>query len=179
MKRARSKLLWQGSSWDLRLVKLMLPDGSVEERAAIEHPGSVILVPIRPSPNGTEVLMLRQYRYPLDEWIVELPAGTRETDEPWLACAQRELREETGFRADTFTGLGNIWPLPSTSDEVMMLYLAEGLTPDPLPGDKDEELEITPMLWGDVVAMAEDGRLQDAKSIIAILRAARHLSSSN
>lgn len=177
VKRVSSKLLWQQeSSWRLRLDVLQLANGRSTEKAAVEHPGSVVLVPVRPSANGTEVLMLRQFRHVLNQTIMELPAGTRGWEEDWLTCAQRELREETGYRAAKFIPLGQMWPAPGISDELMQLYLAESLTPDPLPGDEDEQIEILPMLLADLVEMAQNGRLQDAKSIIGILRANRLLA---
>lgn len=172
-----SKPLWQqGDSWRLRLDTLQLPNGRILEKAAVEHPGSVVLVPVRPSAGGPEVLMLRQYRHALDQVILELPAGTRGWEEEWLACAQRELREETGHRAEKFTELGQIWPAPGISDELMQLYLAEELTPAPLPGDEDEMIELVPMLLVELVEMAGNRRLQDAKSVVAILRAAHILA---
>ncbi len=178
IKRTSSCLLWQQEdSWRLRLDKLQLPNGRFLQKAAVEHPGAVVLVPLRASANGTELLMLRQYRHVLDQTILELPAGTRGWNEDWLACAQRELREETGHRAEKFTPLGQIWPAPGISDEIMHLYLAETLTPDPLPGDEDEAIEVTPMSLADLVEMAWNGRLQDAKSIVGILRASHYLAS--
>ena len=172
-----SKLLWQQEdSWRLRLDMLQLPDGRTAQKGAVEHPGAVVLVPILPSAQGPEVLMLRQYRHVLDTDILELPAGTRGWDEPWLTCAQRELREETGHRAETFTSLGQVWPAPGLSDELMQLYLAEELTPAPLPGDEDEAIEVVPMPLAELETMAWDGRLLDAKSIVAILRIARLLA---
>jgi ADP-ribose pyrophosphatase len=178
VKRIDSKPLWQqGDSWRLRLDTLQLPNGRILEKAAVEHPGAVVLVPVRPSANGPEVLMLRQYRHVLDQTILELPAGTRGWDEAWLACAQRELREETGHRAEKFTELGQIWPAPGISDELMQLYLAEELTLAPLPGDEDEMIELVPMSLTKLVEMAGNGRLQDAKSIIGILRAAQFVAN--
>ncbi|MAT99434.1 MAG: hypothetical protein CL608_20020 [Anaerolineaceae bacterium] len=173
IKKIASKPLWQqGNSWRLRLDTLQLPDGRTIEKGAIEHPGAVVLVPVRPSANGLEVLMLRQYRHVLDQTILELPAGTRGWEEDWLACAQRELREETGHRAEKFTELGQIWPAPGITDELMQLYLAEELTPAPLPGDEDELIELVPTPLDELVAMAGNGRLQDGKSIVGILRTA-------
>ena len=171
IKRTHSEPLWQqGDSWRLRLDTLQLPNGRTLQKAAVSHPGAVVLVPIRPSDAGPEILMLRQYRHVLDQEILELPAGTRGWEEDWLACAQRELREETGFRADSFTPLGQVWPAPGLSNELLALYLAEGLHPDPLDGDVDELIE--------VVAMAQDGRLQDAKSVVGVLRTAVYLQSN-
>ncbi|MCP4362841.1 MAG: NUDIX hydrolase [Chloroflexi bacterium] len=172
MKVVHSDVVWQGSSWRLRVDSLQMPDGTAVTRGIIEHPGSVVLVPLRPSANGPEILMLRQYRLAFDDTILELPAGTRGWDEDWLICAQRELREETGFRAAQFTSLGEVWPAPGLSDERMHIYLAQELTLDPLPSDADEMIELAPMLLSDLLLMAQDGRLQDAKSVVAVWRAA-------
>ena len=168
---ADSRVEWAGSSWRLRVREVLRPDGRAEEQGFLEHPGAVVLVPLRAD---GEVLMVRQHRPTLEQTILELPAGTRGWEEPWLACAQRELREETGFRAETFTALGEVWPAPGYSDEVMVLYLATGLTPDPLEADFDEVLELEPLPLERLVSMARDGRLQDAKSIVGILRTAAH-----
>lgn len=164
---------WQNEKWRLDVYDLEKPDGSKVETGVVRHPGAVILVPI--DDNG-DVVMLRQYRLPLNKIILEIPAGTRETKaEPWLECAQRELREETGFRAAEFHNLGLLWPLPGASDEELTLFVATGLTRDPLPQDFDEEIEIVHMDLDELCAMALDGRLQDMKSCVALLRAQRFL----
>ena len=119
--------------------------------------------------------MLRQYRLSLNETILELPAGTREPDEEWLACAQRELQEETGYRAENWISLGHVWPAPGLTNEEMAIYLASGLSPAPLPADADEEIEVEKMPLRDLAKMALDGRLMDAKSVVALLRAAAYL----
>ncbi|NJN54156.1 MAG: NUDIX hydrolase [Anaerolineae bacterium] len=126
-------------------------------------------------PTAPEILMLRQYRLALDATILELPAGTRGWQEPWQECAQRELREETGFRAAHFSHLGQIWPAPGLTDEVMHLVLAQDLTADPLPGDVDETIEVIPMPLSELIEMAQDGRLQDAKSVVALWRTAVYI----
>ena len=176
LKRESFRTAWQGSSWRLRVETVILPDGSTLERGVVEHPGSVVMVPLRHSSSDLEVLMLRQYRHVVDEVVLELPAGTRGWDEDWLACAQRELREEAGYRAQTLIPLGEIWPAPGISTEVMALYLATELSLDPLAADLDEELEVQPMPLAELIAMAQDGRLQDAKSTVGILRAAVYLN---
>jgi ADP-ribose pyrophosphatase len=170
------ELIWQkAASWRLVMRTAVLPDGTAHRQPLVEHPGAVVLIPLRPAADGWELLLIRQYRRALQQEILELPAGTRGWEEDWRACAQRELREETGFRAARLTFLGEIWPTPGISDELMQLYLAQELTPDPLPGDVDEQITVTPLPLETAVAMAEDGRLQDAKSIVGILRAARFL----
>ncbi|MCA9937336.1 MAG: NUDIX hydrolase [Anaerolineales bacterium] len=163
-----ARVLWDGPSWQFCLRQITLPDGQTLEKGIIDHPGSVLMVPLQ----GDQVLLLRQYRLALDEVILELPAGTRHPDESWLACAQRELREETGYRANSFTSLGEIWLAPGLSNERMALFLATDLAPDPLPGDVDEEIEVISMPLTAAVQMALSGQMRDAKSIVALLRVA-------
>ena len=172
----QSRIVWQGK-WRLRVDTFRLADGGVYERGVIDHPGAVVLVPLLPGDDGLRVLMLRQYRPALERTILELPAGTREADEPWLVCAQRELREETGQRAATFTALGEVWAAPGLTNERMAVFLAEGLSGDPLPMDDDEQSTVEAWSLAELASMAIDGRLDDAKSVVGILRAARHVAS--
>jgi ADP-ribose pyrophosphatase len=169
-----SRIVWEGA-WRMRVDTVQLPNGRTLERAAVEHPGSVVLVPLQEDTGNPHVLMLRQYRFSLQQTILELPAGTRGWGEPWLDCAQRELREETGYRAADFVSLGRVWPAPGITDEEMALFLAKGLTADPLAADEDEEIAVEAIALSELAAMAVDGRLQDAKSVVAILRTAAYL----
>lgn len=177
MQITRSQLVWQGESWRLREYTLALPGSTAVTRGIVEHPGSVVLVPVRPSAQGPEVLMIRQYRLALKQTILELPAGTRGWEEDWELCAQRELREETGYRAGQITSLGDIWPAPGLSDEQMRIYLAQDLHPAPLPADADETITVTPLLLADLWQMTQDGLLPDAKSAVGILRAVTYFHS--
>jgi ADP-ribose pyrophosphatase len=174
-----SRIAWQGRSWRLLVQSSQSLDGSIVERGMVEHPGAVVLVPVRKTEKGFEVLMLYQYRRVLDRSILELPAGTREGQEPWLACAQRELQEETGYRADHFQELGRCWPAPGMSNEVMSIYLATGLHPDPLPQDSDEIIEVRHFLLQTLVEMALNGQIHDAKSVVGILRTAHFLQGNS
>jgi ADP-ribose pyrophosphatase len=169
-----TRIVWEGK-WRVRVDTFRLAGGQRYERGAIEHPGAVVLAPVRPGPDGYEVLMLRQYRPALDKTILELPAGTRDPAESWLDCAQRELQEETGYRAATLTPLGEVWVAPGLSNERMALFLAADLTADPRPMDVDEEIAVEVWPLAELAAMALDGRLEDAKSVVAILRAANYL----
>lgn len=167
-----ARVQWQDKNWRLLVKRFTLPNGASFERGIVDHPGSVVIVPLL----GESVLMLWQHRSTLGHEILEVPAGTREWDEAWLDCAQRELQEETGYRAADFIPLGEVWPAPGLTNELMALYLATGLEPDPLPGDPDEQIQVRPMALQDLVVMALDGRLKDAKSVVSILRAAKYLS---
>lgn len=177
MHHLQSRVVWEGK-WRVRVDTYRLDDGRLYERGAIDHPGAVVLVPLQIAEDGTpQLLMLRQYRPALGKTILELPAGTREPDEPWLSCAQRELQEETGYRAANFDSLGEVWAAPGLSNERMALYLAGGLQADPRPMDVDEEITVEVWPLATLVEMALDGRLEDAKSVVAILRTARFLES--
>lgn len=180
----KSNIAWEGSSWRLRVDTLVTPDGTELDKGFIEHPGAVVLIPVQETATSTssvqaispEIIMISQYRRAIDETILELPAGTREWDEDWLACAQRELREETGYRADKIVLIGEFWPSPGLSNELMRLCLATGLHADPLPGDVDEEIEVRPMPLDTLVDMAKNGQILDAKSIVGVLKAADYLA---
>jgi ADP-ribose pyrophosphatase len=184
MKVKQSQIAWEGTSWRLRVDTLVAPDGTELDKGLIEHPGAVVLIPVRETSNATssvpaspEILMIKQYRRAIDEYLLELPAGTREWDEDWLVCAQRELREETGFRADKITLIGEFWPSPGISSELMRLCLATGLHEAPLPGDIDEDIQVQPMLLDKLVDMAKNGQILDAKSIVGILKATDYLAT--
>jgi ADP-ribose pyrophosphatase len=178
MDKFRDEVVWEGKSWDLRLISIALPDGSLYESAYIDHPGSVVIVPLLGSDTDPEVLMLRQQRHAIGKAIIELPAGTRGQDEDLLLCAQRELREETGHSAELFVDLGKYLPAPGVTNEVMSLFLATGLKYDPLPKDIDEEIELVSFAFDYLLAMALDGRLQDAKSVVGILRSAVYIQAA-
>ncbi len=172
-KDAPSKIVWQGRSWRLRVFQQATHAGHTLERGIIEHPGSVVIVPVQ----DDRVLMLSQYRLALDKTILELPAGTRNWDEEWQACAERELREETGYRGAKWISFGKVWPAPGITDELMAIYLATDMSWDPLPADEDEEIEVQSLRINQAIDMALDGQLMDAKSIVGILRARSLISS--
>lgn len=175
MKTEEPETVWRGESWRLLVARRLLSGGVEVETAYIDHPGAVVIVPWRESGAEPEVLMLRQYRHSLRDSILELPAGTRGWDEDWMSCAQRELMEETGYRAQQLHNLGQCWPAPGVSNEVMTFFLATQLRYDPLPKDMDEEIEVLPLSFGTVLTMALNGELRDAKSVVGIVRTAYYL----
>jgi len=170
-----NRIVWQNDAWRLRVETAKNNDK--KEVGYIEHPGAVVIVPLHIKNGRTELLMLRQYRHAIRQTLLELPAGTRGWDEDWRICAQRELREETGFRAEKLINLGNLWPVPGYSSEHMAVYLASSLEEDPLPQDEDEVIEVVSMPLSELALMAQDGRLRDAKSIVAILRTIFYLET--
>lgn len=142
--------------------------GLTHEIEVVRHPGAVVVLPIH---QDGHMVLLRQYRYPLNETILELPAGTLEHGEDPAACAQRELAEETGFQAREWTSLGTLVPAPGFCDELQHLYVARGLTPASSIADNDEEISVVTMGRHEIESAILSGELRDAKSIALLFRA--------
>lgn len=177
MKQPQNKYTaWQGSSWRLDVQEYQTTTGKKVEKGQIIHPGSVLLIPLRQGQSELELLLIRQYRPSLGQFILELPAGGKDhADEAWLTCAQRELQEETGFRAEHFFPLGEIWLAPGLTNERMQMFIATHLTPSPLPQDLDEQIELAPMPFSQALHWAETGQFTDAKTVVGIWRTAVYL----
>jgi ADP-ribose pyrophosphatase len=134
-----SKHVYQGRVLNLRLDTGELANGATTFREIVEHRGSVAVVAV----NGQgKVLLVRQYRKAAEEGLLEIPAGTLDNTENVLECVQRELREETGFRAGKVEKLFSGYISPGYSTEVIHLYLCTDLTPSPLTPDADEAIEV-------------------------------------
>ena len=116
-----------------------------------------------------QVILIRQYRHVTDDFAWEIPGGGLHPGESPDAAAQRELREEAGYRAGRLRRLGSFWPNNAYLDEVIHVYLAEDLTPDPLPADQDEQLERQSFPFAEALAMAQDDRITCGLTKLAIL----------
>ena len=168
-----SEIVYKGRAITLRRDNLRTPDDHTVSYDIIEHPGSIILVPVD---EKGQVLFVRQYRHAAEEDMLELPAGTREAGETPQACAAREIREETGMAAANLQKIGAFYLAPGYSTELMHVFLATGLTPAPLAADADEFLSVETMPLADAFKLAESGKLSDAKSLAALLLARPHLT---
>jgi ADP-ribose pyrophosphatase len=158
--------------FDVVRSSVRFPDGSVAERSLIRHPGAVALVAIA---DDGRWLLVRQYRLAAGKELLEVPAGTLDPGEAPETTAQRELREETGFAADSLEPLGGTYMVPGYGSEFIHYFLATGLRPDPLDQDEDEHLSAPiPMTYDEVVAAVEDGRVEDAKTVAALFLYDRH-----
>ena len=171
------RLLGRRTVYDGRVLKvgvdrLELPDGDTVDFELIRHSGGAVVVPIT---DAGEVLLLRHYRYTTEGWLLEAPAGKLEPGENPEVCARRELEEETGWRASELTSLGAIWTSPGFTDEVLHLFMARGLEPGTQALEQMELLTVETLALDEAVAMARDGRIDDAKTICAVLRAAAAL----
>ena len=150
-----------------------LPDGNTASREVIRHIGAVCVIPVT---EENEVIMERQYRYPINRVIWEIPAGKLDAaNEDWLNAAKRELREETGYTADEWIPLGDFHPAPAYSDEYISMYMARKLHPGKRHLDEDEFLDVFTVPLSELVEDVMAGRISDAKTQTAVLKAARML----
>ncbi|NPA06510.1 MAG: NUDIX hydrolase [Chloroflexi bacterium] len=160
----------------LRADLVRAPDQRTHTWYVLEHPGSVVIVPI--DAHG-RVWFVRQYRHAVGRVLLEFPAGTLEPDESPLTCAQRELAEEIGMRATDWLELGTFYVAPGYSSERMVAYLARGL--EPVSGaspDADELLKPEAYPLTQVETWMRTGRIQDGKSLAAWLLAQAHLTAA-
>lgn len=169
-KKSHEKLLESHLAYQGKVVKLRLDTYESQDKTKlfelVEHPGAVVLLPI--DPKG-RILMIRQWRRAVEEILLELPAGTLEENEDPLFCAQRELQEETGFKAGKLTNLTSFYSAPGFCNEKLHLFLAEDLLPSNLPQDEDEGIDLAPMQLSEAIELIEKGLCRDAKTIASIL----------
>ena len=169
----RSETLLQGRVFRIRRDTLKTPDGRETKFEIIEHGGSVIVVPVDES---GDMYFVRQYRHAAGRNLLELPAGTRDGDEPYEACAAREIREETGMEAGELQKVGEFFLAPGYSSEFMEVYLATDLKHNPLEADEDEFLTVEKYPVKQAIEMAERGEMPDAKSLAALLMVKPYLN---
>jgi len=168
--RVSSEPVYQGKLLHVRCDRVRLPDGALATREYIVHPGAVLVVPVLPD---GRLVVERQYRYPLQRVFVEFPAGKLDPGETALATGRRELEEEAGYTARTWTHLGTIHPLLSYSTEVIEIFLAEGLEHVGAKLDDGEFLEVGSMSVEEMLAGIDRGEITDAKTVTALLLYAR------
>ena len=161
-----SELLLQGRNFKIRRDTLKTPDGHETKLEIIEHGGSVVLVPLDQEGN---VIFVRQYRHAAGCDLLELPAGTRNSDESFEDCAAREIREETGMKAGRLQKVGEFFLAPGYSSEFMAVYLAIELRHNPLEADEDEFLQVEKFSVAEADRMFERGEVPDSKSLAAWL----------
>lgn len=163
-----TELVFDGKLLKVYRDRVRLPDGSEGKREYARHPGAVVVVAVLPDGG---LAFVRQFRYPLRRAFLELPAGKIDPGEDLLACAQRELREETGFEAGEWRHLGVIHPCIGYSDERIEIFLARELNHVGHALDDGEFLELLTLSVDEAIAACADGRITDAKTIATLFRA--------
>ncbi len=163
------KTVWRGNAVNFDVDTVRLPNGKLATREFINHPGAVGVVPFL---DRETIVMVRQYRHPVGEVTLELPAGKLDAGESVLTCLKRELQEETGYTARKFVPLLRYWPTPAFADEVLHLYVATGLKAGNMNTDEDEFLERVTMPFRKAVEMVRRGKIKDSKTVVGLLACA-------
>lgn len=161
------EIKYEGRIIRLRVDKAQLPNGRIATREVVEHNGGVCIAALT---EQRELLFVRQFRYPYQEVVLELPAGKIDKGEEPLACGKRELTEETGASAQQYRSLGRLYPSPGYCGEVIHLFLATGLSFGRMNPDEDEFLEVERIPLEKAVQMVLDNEVPDAKTQVAVLK---------
>jgi len=161
-----SKQVYQGHFIDLRRDRVRLPDGREAAREYVVHPGAVMIVAILPD---GQLVMERQYRYPVRQTMIEFPAGKLDAGEGGLACAQRELLEETGYRAQRWAKAGIMHPVIGYATEIIEIWFADGLSLGERHLDDGEFLDVFTATADELDQWMQQGQLTDAKTIVGMM----------
>lgn len=167
-----SELVLDGGMMRVKRDQVRLPSGNQSQREFILHPGAVLIVPVLENGN---LLLERQFRYPLNRVFVELPAGKIDPGEDVLLTGQRELLEETGYIAQEWIYLGLQHPCIGYSDEVIYMFLARGLEAGEADCDEDEALDIFEASLDDCMQMVATQQITDSKTILALMYFEKYL----
>ena len=167
-----SETIASGGLLTVKRDQVRLPNGTTAQREYVVHPGAVVVVPLLPNGN---VILEKQFRYPLHQVFIELPAGKIDAGEDILMTGQRELLEETGYTATNWIKLGHQHPCIGYSNEVIHMYLASGLSLGAHQRDEDEHLEVFEAPFGHCLKMIQHGEITDGKTMVALYLAEKYL----
>ena len=175
-KQVETETVFKGMIVNVRKDVAELQNGNRADREVVEHPGGVGIVAIT---NDNKVLMVRQYRYPMEEEILEIPAGKLDGDEDPFECAVRELSEETGYTAARYVDLGAIYPSPGFCRETLYLYLALDLQQGEMHLDENELLSVEQVDIDELIDQIMANKLKDAKSVVGVMKAKLYLETAS
>lgn len=175
-KQIETSVLYRGIIVNVRRDVAQLQNGVRVPREVVEHPGGVGIIPVT---DDGKILMVRQYRYPMGEELLEIPAGKLDNGEDPLECAMRELSEETGCTAGKFVDLGATYPSPGFCRETLYLYLALDLKSGEMHLDVNELLSVEAVDIDELIDMIMANKLPDAKTIIGVLKAKKFLEMNS
>lgn len=171
-----SETIASGGMLTVKRDQVRLPNGNISQREYVIHPGAVVIVPILPNGN---IVLEKQFRYPLHQVFIELPAGKIDAGEDILSTGQRELLEETGYTASEWVKLGRQHPCIGYSNEVIHMYLARGLSAGNHRRDLDEHLEVFDASLSDCLNMIQNAEITDGKTIIALFMTEKYLAKNS
>ncbi len=157
--------IFAGKVIRVQVDEVELPDGKMAKRELVKHSGAVGILAITPE---QKIVLVRQFRKPLEKTILEIPAGKLESGEHPDRCAERELEEETGYRADQLKRVTSFYTSPGFADEIIHLYQAKGLQKGQMQPDQDEFVELVELTLDECFREMEKGVICDAKTILAI-----------
>jgi ADP-ribose pyrophosphatase len=166
--RLTSQAVFDGRIVRVRVDTVAMPNGVQATREVVDHKPAVVIVPIDDAGN---VVLVRQWRYPIEQALLEAPAGILEPPETPDECAQRELGEETGLASMNLRALGGFWSSPGFCNEFIYAYLAKDLVPSTLRPDVDENINVERLPLSRIPRLIRLGEIQDAKTIAALLMA--------
>ena len=172
---ASSELVYEGDFLRVLHDTVQLPNGKTAIREHIIHPGAVVVIPML---DTGEILLERQYRYPLDRVFIEFPAGKLDAGEAPLDCGKRELLEETGYTASEWAYAGQMHIAIAYTNEVIHIYFAKGLVKGERKLDSEEFLDIFSVKPSQILAWSKDGTITDAKTLTCTLWLQNYLSGS-
>ncbi|MEG6522398.1 NUDIX hydrolase [Desulfotomaculum sp. 1211_IL3151] len=161
-----TKLVYQGKILNLRVDQITLPNGKEGAREVVEFSQAVAVVALK---DNKDVLFVSQYRYPVGEVLIEIPAGKLDREESPEQCARRELQEETGYTAKHMEKICEFYTTPGFSNELMHIFFATGLTEGEQNPDEDEFVKVSEVPYAEAVKMIGDGKLRDGKTIAGLL----------
>jgi ADP-ribose pyrophosphatase len=162
-----SERIYQGKIFDVSRDQVLMPNGREVTLEIVRHPGSVVLLPM---PDPDHVILVRQYRYVIDRWIWELPAGTIDRGETAEAAARRECHEDVGMLPEALESLGTFYPSPGLLSETMTFFRIDGLreTDESAAHDEDEHLHPNRFHVREIRQMIQLGEIQDMKTIVGM-----------
>lgn len=164
-KTVASTPIYDGKIIQVQVDEVELPNGKTAKREIVHHPGAVAVMAIT---QENRMVMVRQFRKPLERTIVEIPAGKLEPGEEPEVCAGRELREETGYTYTSLRHQASFYTSPGFADEIVHLYRAEGVTPGEAQPDDDEFVELLHVTVEEAQELIASGDIRDAKTILAV-----------
>ena len=162
----KSEILYKGKVFDHQVDEIEYKSGNKGIREIAIHPGGAVVIPVK---DDGKIILVKQFRYPLQKTLIEFPAGKLEKGEDPLICATRELEEETGYKAKEIKKLGEIFTAPGYCTEILHIYSAKGLTPGNHNREEGElEMEILELTVEEIEKMIISGKINDAKTIVGM-----------